>query len=158
MDYKAFNGILDTVIPQLKEGAFLLSGKEKNAMTIGWLQFGIIWGKPICTVFVRKSRYSHELMENQNEFEICVPVSGEMKAELSFCGSKSGRDTDKTNVVNSNSKVYVKIACKTVAKTEMDMNNVDESILERYYNTNQATNDGDPHTIYFGEVTAVTVK
>lgn len=148
---------------QLNEGAFLVSGDCGNPMTVGWVQLGIIWGKPICTVFVRKSRFSHELMGMDKSFTLSIPKHGEMKKELAFCGSKSGRSTDKLAELSLSekatenggkllSKCHTHIVCKTVATTEMDMNSVDKAILDRYYNTNQATEDGDPHTIYFGEI------
>lgn len=41
-------------------GVFLVTqGKERkpNIMTIGWMQGGIIWGRPIISVLVRPSRF-----------------------------------------------------------------------------------------------------
>ena len=34
-----------------------------NAMTIGWGALGTMWSKPCCTVYVRHSRYTHELLD-----------------------------------------------------------------------------------------------
>lgn len=156
--------LLEKAIPQLKLGAFLISGADRaNPMTIGWAQFGIIWGKPICTVFVRHSRFSYELMEKYDTFTVCVPDSGSMSKELAYCGKKSGRDCDKLSDLQlfmsqtqSGGKLLdgckLHFVCKTVAKTEMDMKNVSKEILDKFYNVNQATSDGDPHTIYFGEI------
>jgi hypothetical protein len=50
----------ETLVPesagQLAQGAFLVSGREeKNLMTIGWGQWGRVWGTPVCTVLVRKT-------------------------------------------------------------------------------------------------------
>lgn len=163
MNAKDFSTLLEKAVPQLKEGAFLVSGAEGNPMTVGWALFGIVWGKPICTVFVRHSRYSHELMQSNPVFTVSFPSSGEMKAELGICGSTSGRDTDKLQKANlsirniSNdgkllSGCKIHFVCNTVAKTEMDMSSVSPEILDRYYNTNQAGMNGDPHTIYFAEI------
>ena len=48
-----------------KKWALLTAGdKEKfNTMTVSWGGLGTIWGKPVATVYVRKSRYTHEFME-----------------------------------------------------------------------------------------------
>lgn len=158
-----FFDCMDEIIPELNSGAFLVSGETGNPMTVGWASFGIVWGKPICTVFVRHSRFSHTLMEENTVFTLCVPGTGEMKTELAFCGRRSGRDTDKLSETGLSvlelenggkalSQCKYHLVCKTVAKTEMDMGNVSPEILERYYNTNQVGENGDPHTIYFAEI------
>ena len=79
-------------------GAFLVVEDKKgrvNVMTIGWAQAGFIWNQPVMTVMVRPSRHSHLMLENADHFSVCVPRRGEMKKELAFCGTKSGRDYDK---------------------------------------------------------------
>ena len=44
--------------------------------------------------------------------------------------------------------------CKVVFKAESDLSLMDPAIRARFYGDNQATPDGDPHTIYFGEILA----
>ena len=41
------------------------AGKEgnMNLMTISWGTIGELWGKPVFTVFVSTSRYTHKFME-----------------------------------------------------------------------------------------------
>ena len=36
---------------------------QVNTMTIGWGTIGIEWGKPICTVFVRQSRFTKAMLD-----------------------------------------------------------------------------------------------
>jgi len=93
---KVFN-LSDKAIESLDIGGFLVSGEadSPNLMTIGWGSIGIMWGKPIITVPVRFSRYSHDLMDKQSEFTVCFPKPGELKKEIAFCGSKSGREYNK---------------------------------------------------------------
>ena len=46
-------------------GSLLVSLDDKgkpNVMTIGWATLGIVWGRPICTVLVRPSRYTYGCM------------------------------------------------------------------------------------------------
>ena len=54
-------------------GGILLTTKGAtgvNTMTIGWGTLGIEWGKPICTVFVRESRFTKGLLDKNPEFTI----------------------------------------------------------------------------------------
>ena len=55
----------ETILKVLAKGAFLTTaaGGRHNTMTIGWGALGNIWGKPVFTVMVRHSRYTHELIE-----------------------------------------------------------------------------------------------
>jgi len=72
------------------------SMEEKNILTIAWT--GIINSEPPITyVSVRKSRYSHELIEKTNEFVINLCTEDLAKA-ADFCGVKTGRNTDKFKV------------------------------------------------------------
>ena len=80
------------------KGAFLMV--RDNPMTIGWAQFGILWGIPVATVYVRRSRYTHELLKDSDCFTISVPEEGVMDKELAFCGSRSGRDVHKAEALS----------------------------------------------------------
>lgn len=88
-----YRALLDETCGQLPKGAFLMV--DGNPMTIGWAQFGVIWGRPVCTVFVRHSRHTHALLEKSNVFTVSVPAAGTMREALAYCGSHSGRDGDK---------------------------------------------------------------
>ncbi len=65
-----------------------------NPMTIGWCQVGRIWNVPTCTVYVRPERYTYRLMEEKDFFTVSV-LPEERRADLQFCGTRSGRDVDK---------------------------------------------------------------
>lgn len=67
---------------------------KPNAMTIGWATLGIVWGKPILTVYVRPSRYTFGLIEKTGDFTVNV-LPRELEEIASFCGNISGRDCDK---------------------------------------------------------------
>ena len=96
MDVKEFSNLLPEAIEQLPRGAFLTAGGETwNPMTIGWAQFGVVWARPVVTVMVRKSRYTHGLMEQSDVFTVSIPRAKEMVKELAFCGVRSGRDVNK---------------------------------------------------------------
>lgn len=95
----AYNYLEDAkaAMENLKKGAFLTvkSGDKINTMTIGWGFIGFAWSKNLFMVMVRKSRYTHELLENTNEFTVSIPLDNDFKKQLGVCGTKSGRDIDK---------------------------------------------------------------
>lgn len=78
------------------QNALLTAGDKTgcNTMTIGWGQNGLVWGLPVCTVYVRPERYTYEFMESHDYFTLSILPESEKKA-MALCGTKSGRDTDK---------------------------------------------------------------
>lgn len=145
-----------------KRGAFLTTsyGDKVNTMTISWGNVGYEWGRPIFTVMVRQSRYTHDLIEKCGEFTVCIPVGDKFKKALGICGSKSGRDIDKFQAagiaVRKAKKVDTPVIsgcdynyeCKIVYKQEMNPSQLSKDILNSSYT------DGDFHTIYYGEIIA----
>ena len=68
--------------------------RRANAMTASWGALGVLWGKSICTCFVRPQRHTYTLMESNERCSIAF-LGEEHREALRLCGSKSGRDTDK---------------------------------------------------------------
>lgn len=65
-----------------------------NTMTVSWGSAGVLWGKEICTVFVRPERYTYGLLEKTDKMTLSF-FGDEKKHALSICGTKSGADVDK---------------------------------------------------------------
>lgn len=162
-----FTQNLETAMNYLhKQGAFLTvkHGDSTNTMTISWGNIGFEWNKPIFTVLVRKSRYTYGLIEKSNEFTVSIPLSENLKKELLYCGTKSGRDVDKFQQCNlkleDGKSVGVPIIadcdihyeCKVVYKQEMNPELLDVSIKKSSYR------DEDYHTIYYGEIVNCYMK
>ncbi len=158
MQHIEFESVSEKVIRQIKKGAFLTvqAGDDLNVMTIGWASLGYIWGRPIMTVLVRKSRYTFGIIERSSEFSVSVP-SVDMSSQLAFCGSESGRNVDKfkecsleifpasrikTPIINVPG---IHFECKIVYKSEMDPSALVESYKHLYPMK-------DYHTIYYGEM------
>ena len=151
---------MDAVSEQLKKGAFLMV--NGNPMTIGWAQFGILWGKQTLSVYVRHSRYTYQLLKDASAFTVSVPRPGTMSEELAFCGTRSGRDIDKMDALHSVltpphfggqcgfSGCQYHIECSVLFRTDLD-----ESLLEvpdlqsRYYQTK------DSHRMFIGEILGI---
>lgn len=155
--------------PLLQNGAFLMSGTQEtaNPMTIGWCEFGRLWNRPCCIVFVRQSRYSHALMES-GFFTVSVPGAGEMKEALLYCGTHSGRDVDKLSALQLRTRppqtkggapalegCALHFECKVLLSQLMDIAALEPETRARFYNPQKESGpDGDPHTVYFAEVLA----
>ncbi len=167
MERFEYTKLLDEALQQIPKGAFLMTNQDHNPMTIGWCEFGAVWGKPVCTVMVRQTRFTHTLIEKGDTFSVCVPAFDTMKQELAFCGTNTGRGIDKCAAAglewqkalaggaDTVKGCAIHFECRIVFKAESDLKNMDAAILKRYYNpANQKTVDGDPHTIYFGEILA----
>lgn len=143
-----------------KQGAFLTAkaGDVVNTMTISWGNIGFEWRKPVFTVLVRKSRYTHELIEKSKEFTVSIPLNDKMKSQLGLCGSKSGRDINKFEAANLElldgktvSTPVIKdcelhYECRILYKHEMSADSMDEEFKVAFYN------DDDYHTMYFAEI------
>ena len=68
-------------------------GKAPNIITLAWV--GTVCSEPpMCSISVRKERYSHAIIKETGEFIINLCGQKNLKA-TDFCGVKSGRDTDK---------------------------------------------------------------
>ena len=155
--------IAPKVMNQIKEGAFLVvqAKDRKNLMTIGWAMFGYVWRKSTMMVAVRKSRFTHGLIEEADSFTVSVPT-GNMRQEINFCGSKSGRDLDKfkecqlsTIKAKKASSLILKIPgyhyeCRIIHKAPMDPRFMAKD-LEQIYPAK------DYHTLYFGEILACSL-
>jgi flavin reductase (DIM6/NTAB) family NADH-FMN oxidoreductase RutF len=143
-----------------KHGAFLTTkaGDITNTMTISWGNIGFQWNRPVFTVLVRKSRYTHDLIEKANEFTVSIPLSDKMKSQLALCGSKSGRDInklDEANLILCDGKTLstpviedceLHYECKIVYKQEINSDLLDSDIKASFYG------EDDYHTIYVGEI------
>ena len=79
------------------------SGTEQkyNMMTASWGGFGILWNKPVAFIFVRPQRYTFEFLENNDYFSLSFYDEGYRDA-LTLCGTKSGRDINKTEAIKFN--------------------------------------------------------
>jgi flavin reductase (DIM6/NTAB) family NADH-FMN oxidoreductase RutF len=143
-----------------KKWALLTAGKEAdfNTMTISWGGLGTIWGKPVATVYVRTSRYTHDYMDANEYFTISF-FPEEYKQILGMLGSKSGREMDKINdsglsAVKAGDSVSFKeaevtLVCRKLFRQELSVTNMPEDIAKSMYE-GQA-----PHDMYIGEVVEI---
>ncbi len=156
IDYMA---VAQQAVTQIKNGAFLTvkSGEAINTMTIDWAIIGYVWRKPIIMVAVQLSRHTFSIIEMAEDFTVSIP-SSDMKKEIMFCGTKSGRDYNKFKECNlqtlDSQKVITPIIkvpglhyeCKIIYKSSKD-----PAYLNKDYDT-ALYPEKDYHTLYFGEI------
>lgn len=134
-----------------------------NAMTIGWGSMGTLWSLPVSTVYVRTSRYTHQLISCSSRYSICwLPPT--LQDAVGLCGSKSGRDLDKiaasglTLAHDANGTPYLAeselvVACRKLHMAPIDMLGFCRDGLHgRWYQPGTANS---PHVEVVGEVTAL---
>lgn len=155
MDYMA---VAEEAMDKIRKGAFLTvkAGDAFNTMTIGWALIGYCWRKPIFMIAVRDSRHTFGMIENASDFTVSIP-SADMKKEIMYCGTKSGRDVDKYKECNLKLADGRKVAspiidvpglhfeCGIIFKSAMDPGLLVEEFHGLYP-------DKDYHTLYFGEI------
>ena len=149
----------------MKKGILLTTrcGEKVNTMTIGWGKLGIEWGKPIFIAYVRESRFTRQMLDENGEFTINVPY-GELDSRiLGYCGTKSCRDTDKiadlgltletpeSISVPGIKELPLTLECKVIYKQKQDLTAVPANLLERYYPADE-TGFRDYHYAYYGEI------
>lgn len=153
--------IFDTVG---REWMLITAGDKEsfNTMTASWGGLGVLWSRNVAFCFVRPERYTFKFTEDNEYFSLAF-FGGEYKKELAFCGSKSGRDTDKaeacgfTPCFDENAPYFEQaqtvLICKKLFAQQFDESSfVDKSILDTYYN-----GDGY-HMAYVGEIVKVLRK
>ncbi len=143
-----------------KKWALLTAGDSDkfNTMTISWGGLGTIWGKPVATVYVRTSRYTHDFMD-ANEFFTVSFYPEECKRILGVLGSRSGRDMDKMNGSGltpvragesmSFKEAEITLVCKKLFKQQLDLANIPEAVAKAMYE-GQAS-----HDMYIGEIVEI---
>lgn len=143
-----------------KTWPILVSGDRTigyNGMTVSWGGLGVLWGKNVGFVFVRKSRHTYNFTEKSDSFTLSF-LGDDYKDAKSYFGSKSGRDVDKFKDANLHATLdldfngyYVSEASfvlkmKKIYSVDIPYENLPEDIKSTYYS------NGDMHTMYVCEI------
>lgn len=150
MDFNPFETLNDN-------WALVTAGNKNkfNSMTISWGSFGVLWFKNVATIYIRKSRYTYELLKDNDYFTISF-YDTDYKKDLSIMGTKSGRDTDKLKETSLTPKYLsevvtyeeaeITLVCKKIYVTKMNVNDMPEEIQKQFYE-----NDSE-HYMIIGEI------
>lgn len=133
-----------------------------NPMTASWGGLGVLWHKPVCTVYIRPQRFTHEFAEEGNHISLTF-FPPERKDTLAYCGRASGRNVDKVKEcgltpVRKNGHVYYEEARLVLLCRKLYVDSIkpggflETEPREHYYPEN------DYHTVYICEIEEVLAK
>jgi flavin reductase (DIM6/NTAB) family NADH-FMN oxidoreductase RutF len=99
---------------------------KPNIITLAWV--GVVCSEPpMVAIAVRKNRFSFDIIKDSREFVVNVPTQQQLKA-TDFCGTKSGRDTDKFAEAKltpvKGSKVKAPLIAECPVNLECELRNV----------------------------------
>ena len=146
-----------------RKWALLTAGKENsfNTMTISWGGLGTLWGKPVATVYVRTSRYTHDFMDDNEYFTVSFYPEQYHKV-LGVLGTVSGRDMDKMKDSGLTAQkigetmtfeeAEITLVCRKMFRQELEVSRMPEKVANDMY-SGQA-----PHDMYIGEVVEIIQK
>lgn len=139
------------------------NSQEMNLMTIAWGGIGQLWSKPVATVYVSSSRYTYQFMED-NEYFTITHFPEEMRSELQYLGTVSGRDEDKVKgagltplFTESGSPYFAEadlvIECKKIYSEQFQPDLLPVDQLKWYQESGTGI-----HVAYYGEILHVWRK
>lgn len=145
-----------------EEWALITAGNADsyNMMTASWGFAGEMWGEDSIAVVIRPQRYTMEFIDKNDYFT--VSFYGDRKDIHKICGSKSGRDINKTAETGltplSNDKyVYFKEARMVLVVKKQFVQQlspdgfIDKSIIDKWYPEN------DFHNMIIGKIEKVLI-
>jgi flavin reductase (DIM6/NTAB) family NADH-FMN oxidoreductase RutF len=149
------------LIKKLPNPGMLLATGDKlkeNIMTVGWLQFGILWNEPTASILVRPSRFTYDILNNTKKFTLNV-LPEKLNEKILFCGTNSGSYCDKfketgltKGYTSESDTIFIKeseiiIDCQVVLVEDIIPDNLSDIYIAKYYD------EGDYHTIFTGIIT-----
>lgn len=151
-------------IKLLSDWTLITSGTsdQVNVMTASWGGLGTFWEKPVAFCFLNPTRYSVQMMDKGEYYTISFYTEA-YKEALKYCGSVSGRTTDKVkgsgltpiktpSGATAFSEAWMILECKKIVSQQLSS----ESIVDKNLPTDW-TKDGF-HKMYIGEILNVWIK
>lgn len=156
----------DHICKELKKGVLLTTAAEEkvNTMTIGWGTLGIEWNRPIFIAYVRESRYTRQMLNENPEFTVNIPYGDIDQRILGYCGRNSGRDVNKIRELGlhlvSSDKISVPgilelpltLECRVIYQQKQEVSLLPEAIVDRFYPVENKEWYRDHHIAFYGEI------
>ncbi len=136
-------------------------GDGCNTMTASWGGVGVLWNKPVATVYVRPQRYTYPLLEAADTYSLSF-LPEDYRDALRYCGSHSGRDGDKLTACglhrgDADGTPFIRearlvLVCRKLHTVDLaPAQFVDMSLLSHY-------KANDFHRQYIGEITHALLR
>lgn len=159
------DAVMDPAAVGLRDTMILAAGREGdfNAMAIGWWGTGVLWRKPVFTVYVSGSRHTWGFMETNDTFSVCAFPDG-FRDGVMYLGTHSGRDGDKIGPSGLTpaftaggtpyfAEAHLVLECRRLYKTPLDDHAQLPEEARRLYGNGMLL-----HTMYVGEITSVRTR
>ncbi len=134
-------------------------GTKCNPMTVSWGGTGILWNRPVATVYVRPQRYTYGLIEHEKYFSLSF-LPEKYREVMALCGAKSGRDTDKVKECNLTvlegekapcfAQAELTLVCRKLYAQSFDPACFADGTMDESFYPGK-----DYHRMYIGEIEAV---
>ena len=156
--------IKDNIIKAISDEWMLISAGDKNGynmMTASWGFMGEMWGSDSVIAMIRPQRYTMEFIDKSDYFTLSF--YGDNRDIHKICGSKSGRDVDKTALTGltpiiSDNTVYfdearlVLICKKQYVGKLSEKSFTDTAPIDKWYP------EKDYHNMIVGKIHKVLIK
>ena len=156
--------IKDNIIKAISDEWMLISAGDKNGynmMTASWGFMGEMWGSDSVIAMIRPQRYTMEFIDKSDYFTLSF--YGDNRDIHKICGSKSGRDVDKTALTGltpiiSDNTVYfdearlVLICKKQYVGKLSEKSFTDTAPIDKWYP------EKDYHNMIIGKIHKVLIK
>jgi len=133
-----------------------------NGMTVNWVQLGWLWNKPVVTVYVRPQRHTFKLINQEDTYSLAF-FDESHRQNLSYLGSKSGKDEDKlkhcdytTTRIENTPVIDQARLIFTIKKLYVHDLKAEEFIDSEVKNSAYANQDF--HRVFVGEITEVLIN
>lgn len=131
--------------------------QDCNTMTAGWGGLGVLWNRPVATIYVRPQRHTFGYLEGSDWFTLSF-FPEDQRENLIYCGTVSGRDEDKLaacgyHPAQEGEAVYIRearlvLVCRKRYWNDLDPAHMDQVGLSFYP-------EKDYHRMYIGEIVRV---
>ncbi len=155
--------ITDNVFKLLDKDWMLVTAgtmEDFNTMTASWGHLGILWNLPMAIAYIRPQRHTYGFANKYGDYTLSFFTEA-YRPILQFCGTRSGRDTDKIaetgltpletgrgNVIFQEARLVLE--CRKVYEDDLKKKNfLDPAIARKNYPKN------DFHRFYMGEIVSV---
>ncbi len=158
--------LTDVVFNRIGKQLMLITAGNKesfNTMTASWGSMGVLWFKPVVTIFIRPVRHTFDFANSNDFFTLCF-FDEEHRNMLNYCGKNSGKEKDKIKetglipIETERGNIYYEqasliIECKKLYSDDIkSLNFMDSDIPNKIYPTK------DFHRFYIGEVISCLTK
>ena len=134
-------------------------GDSVNAMTVSHGSIGQLWHRPVVSIYISSSRYTHELLMNNEYFTVNAFPEG-YDSVLQYLGTHSGRDGDKLSAAGLTQErtelgnptfreASLVIECRKIYAEPFVRERLDSTALS------MLSNGTGMHTMFVGEIVNV---